>query len=535
MAAKTRPLYPSDHLTKDQLELRTAAENRFAAFVRLVAPWLEMGHIHYEVCDWMQNNQAAGVERQLVLLPRAHLKSTLAYLWACWKIVRNPSLTLIYMSASATLAEMQLSSIKNTLAGDVVSFYWPGLVGPDEGKRTVWRSDAITVDHWMRQERGTRDFTIRAAGVGHGVTGSHCDELVYDDVVAPESDQYSPWTRDGREKLKTRYSFMTSVLNTGGSITVLGTRYHDDDLYGTLIGSKIPHYDDKGLVVGEEPEFAIMLRTVETNGQYLWPRQKGHDGNWYGFDDDELAKKRRGYLDKTHFYSQYYQNPSNREVAGFVQDFRYYDSEKLFYRNGLWYVAGDYGSQRPLNVFASIDIASTKNKNSDYTAITVVGVDSDNTRYVLDIARFKTDRISEMTEHIFTLYVKWRWKRFRVECTAAQRFVYTSLIDEQRIRNIFFPIDEYSPRVAEGKKQERINATLEPLYKNGLIVHFRGGLCEILEQELVLERPPHDDIADSLASTMEIAYAPVFRRTQEEKGKQGRSALTFHPRFGGVS
>jgi len=47
-------------------------------------------------------------------------------------------------------------------------------------------------------------------------------------------------------------------------------------------------------------------------------------------------------------------------------------------------------------VYAAMDFAYTVNNSSDYTVIMVVGVDEDNNYYVLDVDRFKTNKISVM-------------------------------------------------------------------------------------------------------------------------------------------
>ena len=60
--------------------------------------------------------------------------------------------------------------------------------------------------------------------------------------------------------------------------------------------------------------------------------------------------------------------------------------------------------------------------------------------------------------------------------------------------------------------------------------HFKGGYTPVLEEELVMARPAHDDIKDCLASVVEIATPPKARRNREKK-----NVITFNKRFGGVS
>src|SRR3990167_3914731 len=530
---RTSQDYPQAGLSKKQLEVREAAESSFFIFVRLVAPWLELGHVHYDMCTWMQKNYESGVSHQLLLLPRGHLKSTLSYLWVCWRIVKNPAITCLYASASHKLAELQAAAIQAILEGPEVSLYWPTLVSQDEGRREVWRAHEFSVDHPLRKQLGVRDFTVRAVAIGHNVTGSHASLIVLDDVVAPEAEQHSPWTSEGRQKLETYYSFMTSVLNPGGEILGIGTRYHAKDLYNKLMQAQTPYYDEEGNLQENKRLFICQVKTVEENGQFLWPRRIGRDGSWYGFNWDTLNKIRAGYLDKSKFFSQYYQNPIDPESQQFTKNFGYYDKEKLDFNGNRWYLKNEYGTRIPLNVYTAVDIASTANKDSDYTAVVTIGVDPENRRYILDIDRFQTERISTIIDSIFKCFDRWRFKRVRIEVIAAQRFVYTELRDQMRYRNVFFGVDEYRPSVAQGKKQERLLSVLEPLYANGLMFHFRGGLCEILEEELVMDHPPHDDIADALAMVSETCERPhpgAFNQLRNEN-----NIIKFHPRFGGVA
>jgi len=61
--------------------------------------------------------------------------------------------------------------------------------------------------------------------------------------------------------------------------------------------------------------------------------------------------------------------------------------------------------------------------------------------------------------------------------------------------------------------------------------HYRGGNCQSLEEELVMQHPPHDDIKDALASAIDIAIIPKQRVSSFSTG----SNIVTHSRFGGVS
>jgi hypothetical protein len=97
---------------------------------------------------------------------------------------------------------------------------------------------------------------------------------------------------------------------------------------------------------------------------------------------------------------------------------------------------------------------------------------------------------------------------------------------------IALKIEEYRPTRHDGSKEERLAAILEPRYDNLSIYHMRGGNWQVLEDELVSNRPPHDDVKDALASAIEIAVKPTVgaRNDRSEDNK-----VLYHPRFGGRS
>jgi predicted phage terminase large subunit-like protein len=262
------------------------------------------------------------------------------------------------------------------------------------------------------------------------------------------------------------------------------------------------------------------MKVVEEDGQFLWPRHQRADGKWFGFDKQILSRIRAQYLDKSQFFAQYYNDPSD-PVNKRVTNFQYYDREHVKMFEGRWTING-----KPLNVYAAIDFAASLSAKADYTAIVVIGVDYDHTIYVLDIDRFRTNKISEMAERLEKLYGKWRWIRLRAEINAQQGLIVEQIKDYNRKRGVYYSIDNINQNI---NKQIRIMANLEPRYAEGAILHFHGGFCQVLEDELTSSKPPHDDTADALASCVEIATAPS-RRAAEKKVAN----ITFHPKWGGI-
>jgi predicted phage terminase large subunit-like protein len=505
--------YSKKGLTEAQLRNRELAMADLRAFIGLVAPYRSLGHCHHDMLKYLMEDHS----HQLIIWPRGHQKSTMAAFWVAWYLINNPQATIILASSTADLAEKQLGFIKDSiLTSPVVQKYWPELINVEEGKRHTWKVDEIVVDHKRRNELGIRDPSIKAVGMGKTITGFHCDVAVIDDIVTDEN----AFGKTERDKVKRWASLLVSIVNPGGMVKAVGTRYHPDDLYNEMTSMTEPIYDDVGNEIDEEAIYSYSMQVVEVDGEYLWPRQKGADQKFYGFNRQVLSKIRGQYIDKSQFYAQYYNDPSD-PLNKRIENFQYYERDQLKLFEGRWCIGGEV-----LNVYAAIDFAATITERADYTAIVVIGVDKQHNIYILDIDRFKTNKISVMADSLEKHFGKWKWIKLRAEVNAQQGLIVEQIRDYNRKRGVYYNIDTINQII---NKEIRIMTNLEPRYSEGVILHYRGGLCQLLEDELSSSKPPHDDMSDALASVIEIATAPARRR---ERSKV--SNISFHPKWGGV-
>ena len=511
---------------KSKLEqIKEEAEASLESFIRLVAPQRLLGSIHKELLRWWSRSDARS--HQLVLLPRGHQKSMLAAYRVAWEITKNPAITVLYISSTSNLAEKQLKAIQDILTSPIYQKVWPEMVDPQEGKREKWTSTELCVDHPLRKSEGVRDSTVFTAGLTTSITGLHCDIAVLDDCVAPEN----AYTREGRNRVEKQYSLLSSIENPGAREWIVGTRYHPRDLYQAMMDMEEEIYNDEGDVLGGSPVYEVFERRVEDegdgSGEYIWPRHRRDDGKWFGFDRKVLARKKAQYLDKTQFFAQYYNNPNDPDSQKIGTDkFQYYDRSKLEQKDGHWWY-----KDRRLNVYAAIDFAFSLKKGSDYTALVVVGVDFEHNYYILEIQRFKTDKISEYFEVIRDAHSKWEFRKIRCETTVAQKMIVNDL-KENYIKpyGMVLSVDEFRPTRSMGSKEERMTATLEPRYANMQMWHYQGGNTQVLEEELTQLHPAHDDVIDALTAAVDVAVAP--KRGRNKPKRTGN--VLYHNRFGGV-
>lgn len=508
--------------------IRRKAEESLEFFIRLVHPDRVLGHVHQELIQWWNRQEAKS--HQLVLLPRDHQKSAMLAYRVAWEITKNPAIRVLYISATSKLATKQLYFIKNILTSDTYRYYWPDMVNENVNDREKWTESEIAVDHPKRKKENIRDATVDTAGLTTTIVGLHFDIIAIDDVVVDDNAR----TREGREEVKERMSYMASIASTDSRMWSVGTRYDPDDLYAFYLEQSFNHTDDDGNPIDTEFVWEIFERQVEDrgdgNGNFLWPRMQRSDGKWFGFDKVILARKKAQYSSLAKFRAQYYNNPNSEEDSVLKSDhFQYYDKKFLNQQYGSWYF-----KDKRLNVSASIDFAFSRRKEADFTALVVAGMDASNNVYVLDIERFKTDSISEYFDKILKMYVKWGFRKIRAETTAAQKQIVSELKTNYiRPNGLALSIDE-NPVSRRMSKEERIEAALNDKYLNGRMWHYRGGNCELLEEELTQLRPKHDDIKDALASCVETLLPPSGGSHGADLRRMN-SNVYFHSRFGGVN
>ena len=518
-----------ERMPAEAKEIRERAKADLNFFARLVNPGYVYGEIHRDIYRWMQDYTLFGqgsslTANKLIMLPRAHLKSHMVATWVAWVILRHPEVTILYISATAELAETQLFAIQNIISSSVFQRYFPEYIHPQEGLRERWSQRKFSVDHPARREQGIRDATVATAGLTTNTTGWHADIIVADDLVVPEN----AYTEDGRESVVKKSSQFTSIRNAGGFTMACGTRYFPTDIYHTWSNQTYEVYDDDGIQIGKEPVWEIKEFSVETDGIFLWPRTVREDGKAFGFDRGILARIRAEYSDTVQFYAQYYNNPNESGSNRISREcFQYYNPRFLHKEGSNWYF-----KDRRLNVYAAVDFAFSFSKRADWSVIVVIGIDYDGNIYVLDIDRFRANRSLDYFKHIADLHSKWTFKKLQAEVSVAQKVIVEDIKDYVKKEGLSLSVVEFRPSKTDGYKEERIAAALEHRYENMQMFHFEGGWTPVLEEELVLARPPHDDIKDALASAVTIAVKPA--NSGVNKIKDFINTMQPRSRFGGA-
>lgn len=512
-------------------ELRELCEADLYNFAVTMFPTRYWGDLHKEMFAFWTREDAS--KDQLTLVPRDHQKSVCIAIWAAWYITKNPWTTIAYVTGVSDLAQRQTRFIKRILESDIYRMLWPEMlnwVKDDEGRMKhvplyKWNENEFEVYHPDRRARGINDPTMKATSVGSTNTGFHFNVLLFDDLVTEKNFD----TEAGREEVKGTYAAFSSIATNNSIVKAVGTRYHPKDQYQLMMDEEREVYDDEGNFLRTEKNYEVFIRKVEEDGVFCWPRKLVPElGEHFGFDWNELARKKSKYKASgrmEQYYAQYYNQPNDPELHKLDRNkFQYYDEKHLKWHNGKWHF-----NNYPLNVFAAMDVAYTDGKQSDYTAIVVIGLDEDGDIYVLDLDRFKTNKFNVYYERMVGLQTKWNFRKIQVETNAGGVLVAQYLRDEIKKNGASVAVEGKHKTANEGKKSERIAAIIEPRYENMSIWHPKCGIIGLLEEEIILPNPPHDDLKDALAAAISISRPPA-----KQHSHSNISYIRTHHRFGGM-
>jgi len=217
----------------------------------------------------------------------------------------------------------------------------------------------------VKRKSNPKESTVEAWGLVDGQpTSKHYGLLLYDDVVTIDSVR-SP---EMIAKTTEAWELSTNLGEEGGVSRIVGTRYHFNDTYRTIIDRKAAE---------------VRLFPATHNGE--------EDGDPV-LKSEEWLRERRLKQGPYVFACQMLQRPKADKSQGFRMEWlRHYREINP---------AG-------MNVYMLVDPANEKKKRSDYTAIEVVGLGEDGNYYTLDLLRDKLS-LTERGDAVFRLHRQWQ-------------------------------------------------------------------------------------------------------------------------------
>jgi hypothetical protein len=307
---------------------------------------------HLDLIDRVFRDIARGHSRKvLITMPPRHGKSRRAARWApLWYLSRNPGHRVMIASYSADLADDHGRWIRDAIVsyGDQIGLHLHA------GSKAANRFDLADADG-NRLEGG-----LVTAGVGGGLTGKGAHLAVVDDPIKDAADAESPTMR------RRLWDWWTSVLNTriepGGSIIVIQTRWHEQDLAGKILeGEDASDWTCIDLPAICDTEDDPLGRKP---GQALWPVRYGRKA---------LEKIRRAVGERV-WWSLYMQKP--RPLEGGVWKWPWITDNRI---TSMAFRGVDLS-----RIVVAVDQAGGQGDTHDETGIIGAGCTTEGHLYVLE-------------------------------------------------------------------------------------------------------------------------------------------------------
>lgn len=452
------------------------ASRSLLRFTEFTNPLYSRANHHELIAAKLEAVESGQIDRLMIFMPPRHGKSELASKrFPPWCLGRDPTRQIIAASYNSDLANDFGRNVRNIVAEPEFGQVFPGVsLAPD--------SQAA---NRMNTNKGG---SYVAAGVGTAVTGRGAHIALIDDPFKDREEADSERRRDlvwdwYRSTLFTR-------LMPGGSIVLIQTRWHEDDLAGRLLEQ-------------ESGQWAVLeLPAVSESYDALWPE-------WYPADVLERIKRTIGPREWSALYQQ-----------------RPQPDEGTFFQRG-WFELGRPLPER-LRYYGTSDYAVTDG-GGDFTVHRVWGIDSSGDVYRVAGWRGQTAS-DEWIERKLDLVAEYKPLAWFGEGGVIQKAVEPMLRRRMRERNVHCRL-EWLPSVADKPTRAR---SFQAMAATGR-VHFERGAD--LSEFLVFPAGKHDDEVDAaslIGRAIDQAH-PAIVKAQKNDGPKDRWAKLADKDDGGLN
>ena len=405
-------------------------------------------------------------------LSRPSTKSELLSHWTpVWFLANWPSGRIGLASYAADFAETWGRKARDSVAENELSL----------GIRV--RDDLNRASEWELATGGG----MMTAGVGGPFTGRGFDLIIIDDPLKNRQEANSPTVR--RHLWEWWRSTARTRLRPSGSIIVVATRWHEEDLIGKLMEAMT---DGEGDFPEDRWEH-IRLPALAEAGDPL--AREADAPLWPGrYDADTLAATRLA-VGPQEWAGLYQQRPAPIGGAVFrTQDFRYYRKDEEAETFALMNPEGTkHVPQAECHRFVTVDTATSLRERADYTVAATWAVTKDRDLLLLDLVRTRLET-PDITPLVGQVYARWQPAYIGVEGKAVF----------QVLRRAGLPVRELKP---DADKWTRAQPAAARLASGTVYFPAAAPWLPEFEDELVtFPNGAHDDQVDCLAyAALEVA------------------------------
>jgi len=477
-------------------ELQQKLLNNFYAFVHMLdikkneKTLIPNNKLYKEVCDNISNLN----KNTMILLPRRHLKTLIASLFATWYIMKYPNNAVVLLTDTRKKGIRLLKGIKNffqmhKIIKSIFPEYKLAQVGNNEDTLTLANRSSLA-----------KEPNIAVYSIEQPIQSARADMLVLEDIV---SDRFVK-SEANREMVRYNLESIDAILEKDSKKVVTGTRYTIND----------PYNDIK-----EENEFTEEWNII-SYGVYDTDYENSGVLCSYVMDKDEVEKIKRRHTE-FFFASQYLNNPISNELNIFRID--------LYERYKERPTTDDFEY-----IYMAVDLSD--GSGGDKQSIITVGKDKNGKYYILDA--FANNRINnvELYYTIKAMYNKVETKcvNIVIELNRNGKTVYNDTFKRLMAENS--DMLPFSGVYNTENKNLRIEK-LEPLFREGLLIlpekrnipegHGLQQLYKELTHFNYMMKDNEDDLIDALSMCIVAMQRRESTKRKVEKRKKKFIARKF--------
>ena len=420
-----------------------------ACYALVMSADYRLANHHRVLIEMLEQVERGAIKRLMVFMPPRHGKSlTSSCIFPAWYLGRDPKRSVIAASYGAELAEDFGRRVRNFMSDPLHSAIFP---------HCKLSADSAA----QRRFDTTAGGSYYAVGRGGAVTGRGADLLLLDDLLKDSEEARSETIRRSMHSWYQHVGF--TRLSPRGSLALIQTRWHEDDLPGRLLRE---HADENWEVINM-PAIAEQDDEFRKAGEALWPERFPL----------ETLKVIRAAIGGAAWDSLYRQQPSAAEGAIFKRDWWRFFREQPACRR----------------IVHSWDTAFKAGAENDYSVCTVWGV-TDSGYYLLWLWRDRVE-FPELKRRMGWLAQQWKPTQILIEDRASGQSLIQELRHSTRLPIIAVKVD--SDKLARAQ-------SVTPLIEAGRVFLPESApwLNDCVDELAAFPKGVHDDCVDSVTQAL---------------------------------
>lgn len=300
-----------------------------------------------------------------------------------------------------------------------------------------------------------------------------------------------------------------------------------DKFKNWVLGALIPMLSDRGRIrwVGTVMHMDSMLERILNDEHWVSKRYRAHDEDFTNLLWPEKRSVEWLRAERASYISQGIPEKYAQEYLNYPID----ESTSYFRREDFIPIpAADLHVRR--RYYAAIDFAITQKERSDYTVITVGGVDQNGRLDIVDVRRGRWDSL-QIIEEMFSVQQRYQPDLFTTEAGAIEKALGPFLNAEMLKRGVYLNLN---PLVPTKDKKSRASGIQARMRAGAVRFNTEAAWFPDLQMEMLrFPRDAHDDQVDSIAwlglTLDKFIEAPTDKELEDEYYAEAFQPVGLNP------